>query len=156
MASFNLFGRKNVRIHVEEHKALTTPQSGEQRMQNQSATLKVWGIQTTSDDGTVTSWSHMVGAGEGTEANTDRELVLVRNQFEELGRKFDEAISQLADMQAKRQRTAERMRALRAKSTPPSVEAPADQSAELAAAYARIKDLELQAGVTEEHFEYFD
>ena len=68
MASFALFGRKNVRVHFEEHVALTTPVAGEpgSRMQRQAATLRVWGIQTTAADGKVTSWSHMVGAGIGS------------------------------------------------------------------------------------------
>ena len=68
MASFALFGRKNVRVHFEEHVALTTPEAGEpgSRMQRQAATLRVWGVQTTAADGKVTSWSHMVGAGIGS------------------------------------------------------------------------------------------
>lgn len=93
-----LFGRKDLQFHVERHTAVTSPAPGEDRLQPQDSGLVVWGIKVKHDDGTITSRTHMMGAGIGTTSNplddAKRELSLERSQHTALAERFDSLTDQ--------------------------------------------------------------
>lgn len=65
----NLLGRADLQVHVERHKAVTTPvDPGANRLHDQQAELTVVGLMIKHDNGETTSWSRMFGSGVAVNA----------------------------------------------------------------------------------------